>query len=89
MAVTAVTGDALAALADTSIAQALKLAREEAGLSASALARAAETSRAAIHAYETGIREPTVSTALRLLRVCGCTMEVIHYGRSPGAQSSP
>lgn len=64
-------------LDDTSIAQALRQAREAAGLSVSALARDAETSRAAVHAYENGSREPNIATALRLLRACGCTLSVI------------
>lgn len=43
----------------------------------STLARSAQTSRAAIHAYETGARDPNVATALRLLRACGYTMGII------------
>jgi hypothetical protein len=45
--------------------------------SASMMARSAQTSRAAIHAYETGAREPNVTTALRLLQACGYTMGII------------
>jgi transcriptional regulator with XRE-family HTH domain len=69
--------DAVVVLSDTPIAEALRQAREEAGLSVSTMARRAQTSRAAIHAYETGAREPNVTTALRLLQACGYTMGVI------------
>jgi DNA-binding XRE family transcriptional regulator len=69
--------DAIAVLSDTPIAEALRQAREKAGLSVSMMARSAQTSRAAIHAYETGTREPNVTTALRLLQACGYTMGVI------------
>jgi DNA-binding XRE family transcriptional regulator len=76
---------AIAVLSDTPIAEALRQAREKAGLSVSMMARSAQTSRAAIHAYETGTREPNVTTALRLLRSCGYTMEVIPDRRYPAA----
>ena len=69
--------DAIAVLSDTPIAEALRQAREKAGLSVSMMARSAQTSRAAVHAYETGTREPGVTTALRLLQSCGYTMGVI------------
>jgi DNA-binding XRE family transcriptional regulator len=69
--------DAIAVLSDTPIAEALRQAREKAGLSVSMMARSAQTSRAAIHAYETGAREPSVTTALRLLQACGYTMGII------------
>jgi predicted transcriptional regulator len=69
--------DAVAVLSDMSFAEALRQARAEAGLSVSMMARRARTSRAAIHAYETGAREPNVSTALRLLQACGYTMGII------------
>ncbi len=54
----------------------LKRARENAGLSVSALARAAGTSRAAVHAYETGARSPSLGTAERLLACCGYALEI-------------
>lgn len=69
--------EAIAVLSDTPIAEALRQAREAAGLSVSTMARCARTSRAAIHAYETGTREPNVTTALRLLQACGYTMGII------------
>jgi transcriptional regulator with XRE-family HTH domain len=68
---------AVTVLSDTPIAEALRQARQRAGLSVSTLARSAQTSRAAIHAYETGTREPNVATALRLLRACGYTMGIV------------
>ena len=64
-------------LSDTPIAEALRQARQQAGLSVSTLARSAQTSRAAIHAYETGTREPNVATALRLLQACGYTIGIM------------
>ena len=64
-------------LSDTPIAEALRQARQQARLSVSTLARSAQTSRAAIHAYETGAREPNVATALRLLRACGYTIGIM------------
>lgn len=73
----ATSSDAIAVLSDTPIAEALRQAREKAGLSVSMMARRAQTSRAAIHAYETGAREPNVTTALRLLQACGYTIGVI------------
>ena len=69
--------DAVTTLNETPIAEALRQAREQAGLSVSTLARSAHTSRAAIHAYETGNREPNVATALRLLRACGYTIGIM------------
>lgn len=69
--------NAVTVLNDTPIADALRQAREKSGLSVSALARNAQTSRAAVHAYETGTREPNVATALRLLLACGYTMGII------------
>jgi len=69
--------DPVTILNDTPIAEALRQAREKAGLSVSMLARSAHTSRAAIHAYETGAREPNVATALRLLQECGYTMGIM------------
>ena len=69
--------DAIAVLSEMPFAEALRQVREEAGLSVSMMARRAQTSRAAIHAYETGTREPSVSTALRLLQACGYTMGII------------
>jgi predicted transcriptional regulator len=58
-------------------AEALRRAREEAGLPVSMMARCAQTSRAAIHAHETRAREPNVTTALRLLQACGYTTGII------------
>lgn len=51
--------------------QLLRDARAEAGLSQSALARAAGTSRSTVVAYETGAMSPTVRQLTRLLRACG------------------
>jgi DNA-binding XRE family transcriptional regulator len=56
--------DAIAVLSDTPIAEALRQAREKAGLSVSMMARSAQTSRAAIHAYETGTRRALMSSAV-------------------------
>jgi len=48
-------------------AQAIRTAREAAGLSKRELARRAATSPAAIVAYESGAREPTIPTLERIL----------------------
>lgn len=69
--------NAVTVLSNTPIAEALRQARQKAGLSVSTLARNAQTSRAAVHAYETGTREPNVATALRLLQACGYTMGIV------------
>jgi transcriptional regulator with XRE-family HTH domain len=69
--------ETLAILSGTPIAEALRQARQKAGLSVSTLARSAQTSRAAVHAYETGAREPNVATALRILHACGYTIGII------------
>ena len=47
------------------------LAREEAGLTQATLAHLAGTSQAAIAAYETGARQPTIPTLYRILRSAG------------------
>jgi transcriptional regulator with XRE-family HTH domain len=51
----------------------LRTARELAGLSKRALARRAATSPAAIVAYESGTRDPTIGTLDRLLRATGAS----------------
>lgn len=51
----------------------IRTARELAGLSKRALARRAATSPAAIVAYESGSRDPTVGTLERLLRAAGAS----------------
>lgn len=66
----------LTTLGQTSIGDVLRDARREAGLSITVLAREAGTSRAAVHAYESGSREPRVATAVRLLRCCGVVLTV-------------
>ncbi len=58
------------------IAGSLRQVRQAAGLSISELASAAGTSRAAVYAYENGDRDPTISTAIRLLRGCGATLSI-------------
>ncbi len=49
----------------------IKLARDQAGLSQADLAARAETSQAAIAAYERGARQPTFPTLYRILRAAG------------------
>jgi transcriptional regulator with XRE-family HTH domain len=51
----------------------IRTAREFAGLSKRALARRAVTSPAAIVAYESGSRDPTVGTLERLLQAAGAS----------------
>ncbi len=67
-------------LGQVPVSETFRRARQDAGLSVSALARAAATSRAAVHAYETGAREPTMGTALRLLSCCGLTLMLVPLG---------
>ena len=77
----------LAHLDETTVAGALRSARVAAGLSVSALARKAETSRAAVHAYELGERDPGITTALRVLRACGYTLTVVPTGDGPSSNA--
>ncbi|MGH9055277.1 MAG: helix-turn-helix transcriptional regulator [Acidimicrobiales bacterium] len=55
---------------------ALRGARKEAGLSIAEAARRAGTSRAAIHAYESGRISPSLVTASRILAVYGFELSV-------------
>ncbi len=57
-------------------ALAVRLVREHAGLSKRELARRAGTSPAAIVAYESGARDPTVGTLARLLVAAGASGEI-------------
>jgi transcriptional regulator with XRE-family HTH domain len=52
-------------------ALAIRTAREHAGLSKRELARRAATSPAAIVAYESGTRDPTVGTLARIVQATG------------------
>lgn len=53
-----------------------RVARQEADLTIAELARRVGTSRAAIHAYETGTRSPTVATAERIVAALGYALAV-------------
>src|SRR3954462_12738962 len=53
------------------IPETLRRARDEAGLSQSALAARARTSQATISAYESGRKQPSVETLSRLLAATG------------------
>src|SRR6476659_5078821 len=57
-------------------AAAIRTARETAGLSKRALARRAGTSPAAIVAYESGAREPTVPTLARIVDGANARLEL-------------
>ena len=57
-------------------ALAVQTAREHAGLSKRELARRAGTSPAAIVAYESGTRDPTVGTLARLVAAAGAQGEI-------------
>ena len=57
-------------------ARAIRTAREAAGLSKRALARRAGTSPAAIVAYESGTREPTLPTLARILSAAGARVDL-------------
>ena len=58
-------------------ATAVRTARQLAGLSTRALAREAKTSPAAIVWYESGEREPSISTLARLLQAAGYEMHLV------------
>lgn len=60
----------------------LRDARRRAGLSQSALAAQAATSQAAISAYESGAKEPSVATLSRLLAATGARLDVSPAGTS-------
>lgn len=64
-------------------ATSLRAARVGAGLTISEAARRARTSRAAIHAYETGTVSPTLETAERVLAAYGCRFVVAPRGTEP------
>jgi transcriptional regulator with XRE-family HTH domain len=57
-------------------AEAIRTAREAAGLSKRELARRAGTSPAAIVAYESGARAPTLPTLARILRGAGARVDL-------------
>jgi uncharacterized protein len=61
----------------------LRYAREQAGLSQSALAKRAGTSQATLSAYESGAKQPTLDTFARLIAVTGSTLEVKSASRPP------
>lgn len=54
----------------------IRLARRDAGLSQRALARRAGTSQAAIAAYESGNRSPTLATLARIVRAAGSDLRI-------------
>lgn len=54
----------------------IKLARGDAGLSQRELARRAGTSQAAIAAYESGKRSPTLETLARIVRAAGQDLRI-------------
>lgn len=54
----------------------MKLARLDAGLSQRALARRARTSQAAIAAYESGRRSPSLETLARIVRAAGQDLRI-------------
>jgi transcriptional regulator with XRE-family HTH domain len=62
-------------------AQAIRTARETAGLSKRELARRAQTSPAAIVAYESGTREPSLPTLRRILGAAGSRAELVLRGQ--------
>lgn len=57
-------------------AQAIRVAREKAHLSKRELARRAHTSPAAIVAYESGTREPSLPTLQRILSAAGAWVDL-------------
>lgn len=59
------------------VATAIRAARRRARLSKRALARRARTSPAAIVLYESGERDPTVSTLQRIVEAAGATVDLV------------
>lgn len=71
-------------------AQLLATAREEAGLTQSLLAARAGTSQAAVSAYESGRRSPSVATLDRLLAACSFRARVtLERAAVPSARTGP
>lgn len=68
----------------------IKLARWDSGLSQRDLARRAGTSQAAIAAYESGNRSPTVETLARIIRAAGrdLRIQVVPYDDHDDAVSA-
>lgn len=54
----------------------IKLARSDAGLSQRELAKRAATSQAAVSAYESGRRSPTLETLARIVRAAGQDLRI-------------
>jgi transcriptional regulator with XRE-family HTH domain len=62
--------------ASTLAAGLLRIARDRAGLTQTALAEAAGVTQQAVSAYETGRKEPTLPTLQRLLAAAGFEMRI-------------
>ena len=60
-----------------SVGKALRDARKAAGLTQEEVARALNYSRATIAFWESGKREPTVAGFLRVMRVCGSSLDSV------------
>ncbi|HEV2999717.1 MAG TPA: helix-turn-helix transcriptional regulator [Solirubrobacteraceae bacterium] len=58
------------------VGQAIRDARRRAGLTQADLARRARTSQATLSAYETGRKEPSISTLERVLAAAGAQLTV-------------
>ena len=65
------------------VAAQLRSCRARAGLSQTALANAAGTSQPTVATYESGRVTPNVSTLIRLLEACGCTLVVVPAADAP------
>ena len=65
------------------VAAQLRSCRARAGLSQTALANAAGTSQPTVATYESGRVTPNVSTLIRLLEACGCTLDVVLVADAP------
>ena len=68
--------------------QLIRTARASADLSQTALARRAGTSQATVSMYETGRKQPTVETLIRLLAAAGVRLALERRG-TPGMEPSP
>lgn len=71
------------------VANLLKEARQQSGLSARELARRVGTSHPAVLAYESGKKVPMVTTMMRLLHACGFSIDFVLSPRLRGDDSYP
>ena len=71
------------------VAELLKDARQQAGLSARELARRVGSSHSTILAYEAGNKVPVTTTLMRLVHACGYSIDFILSPRLRGDEDNP